>query len=276
MILSLNGIIAGRGSIPIDTDAQAFITAATITDSTQQSAINQLVLDLKSANIWNKMKAIYPFVGGTASKHRFNLRNPSNGTPAFYLTFYGGGTHDSNGYNPDGTTAYANTWIYPNANYSNQYSSHMSIYTGTDVFPSTNGVDVIGAYSLSPTKIFQVGHYTDGSNVKNHVTSLGGDTAILDSSLSVAKGFILGSRISQNSLKLYKNNNLLQTNTNTASNTLPNANLYIGARNGAGSPDVFSKLNHRFVSIGDGLSDSEATALYNAVITFNTTLGRAV
>jgi hypothetical protein len=62
-------------SIP-DVDALAFIAAASITDSTQQSAIDTLVKSLKSANIWTKMKALYPFVGGTATTHKFNLKDP--------------------------------------------------------------------------------------------------------------------------------------------------------------------------------------------------------
>ncbi len=134
MILSLNGIIAGRGSVAIDTDAQAFITATNITDSTQQSAINTLVLDLKSANIWSKMKAIYPFVGGTASSHKFNLKDPRDLDVAFRLQFYGGGTHSSNGYQPDGTTAYATTYYKPSGNFTPflGYYSVTNGNTGTD------------------------------------------------------------------------------------------------------------------------------------------------
>lgn len=92
MILGINGILAGRGA---DADALAFITAANITDTTQKSAVTQLVTDLKSANIWTKMKAIYPFVGGTASSHRFNLKDPRDLDVAFRLVFNGGWTHSS-------------------------------------------------------------------------------------------------------------------------------------------------------------------------------------
>ena len=60
----------------VDPDAQAFITAAAITDPTQQSAINTLVVDLKGYSIWTKFKAIYPVVGGIASSHAVNLKTP--------------------------------------------------------------------------------------------------------------------------------------------------------------------------------------------------------
>jgi hypothetical protein len=259
-----------------DTDAQAFITAATITDSTQQSAIDTLVKALKAANIWTKMKALYPFVGGTAAQHRFNLKDPRALANAYYLSFNGGWTHSSLGAQPSGTDGWANTLLQPSSTsiYPNQYSSHFSLYTNTNTFPTTGGLDLIGVYSLSPTRIFQVGYYTDGSNVKNHVTALGGDGNILDSTVTTAKGFILGSRTTQNSLKLYKNNSLIQTQTTTVSNTLPNVNIYLGARNGGGTIDVYSKLNHQFASIGDGLTDADASALYTAVQAYQTTLSR--
>ena len=70
------GIYLASLTPAIDPDAQAFLTAAGITDATITSAINTLVVDLKGYNIWTKMKAVYPFVGGTAAAHKFNLKNP--------------------------------------------------------------------------------------------------------------------------------------------------------------------------------------------------------
>ncbi len=66
--IGVRSFVAGGG----DADAQAFIDAAGITDATQQSAIRTLVGDLKTYSIWSKMKAIYPFCGGTASSHKWN------------------------------------------------------------------------------------------------------------------------------------------------------------------------------------------------------------
>ena len=77
-----SAIISGN-----DTDAQAFITAAGITDTTQQSAINSLVTNLKGYGIWSKMKAIYPMVGGTANAHKFNLKDSRDLDAAFRLGF---------------------------------------------------------------------------------------------------------------------------------------------------------------------------------------------
>ena len=89
----------------VDPDAQAFITAAAITDPTQQAAINTLVVDLKGYSIWTKMKALYPFVGGDATKHSFNLKNPAQ----FQINWSGGVTHSSNGVLFGGVNGYGNT-----------------------------------------------------------------------------------------------------------------------------------------------------------------------
>ena len=99
-----------------DADAQAFITAAAITDATQKSAIDTLVTGLKTDGIWTKMKAIYPFVGGTATTHKYNLKDPRDLDAAFRLVFNGGWTHSSTGALPNGTNGYANTNLNQSAN----------------------------------------------------------------------------------------------------------------------------------------------------------------
>ena len=53
------------------------------------------------------MKALYPFVGGTATSHKFNLKDPRDLDAAFRLQFNGGWTHNSNGVTPNGTNGYA-------------------------------------------------------------------------------------------------------------------------------------------------------------------------
>ena len=98
-----------------DADAQAFITAAGLTNPTQQRAVNTLVLSLKANNIWTKMRAIYPFVGGTASTHKWNLKNPLDTNAAFRLVFFGGMTHSANGIQGNGTNSYANTFLNPSS-----------------------------------------------------------------------------------------------------------------------------------------------------------------
>jgi len=120
MAISFKGsVVIGprRSTISIDPDAQAFLTAAAITDPTITSAIDTLVVDLKGYGIWNKMKAIYPFVGGTASSHKFNLKDPRDLDAAFRLVFIGGWTHSVNGVQGNLTNAFADTYLVPSTNF---------------------------------------------------------------------------------------------------------------------------------------------------------------
>jgi hypothetical protein len=126
----LNSFVIPAGS-SFDPDAQAFITAAGITNSTQQSAIDNLVVGLKADGIWTKMKAIYPFVGDTATQHKYNLKDPRDLDVAFRLSFGGGWTHSSNGALSNGVNAYADTFLIPEnvlSNTSYNYSFYSSRY----------------------------------------------------------------------------------------------------------------------------------------------------
>ena len=130
-----------------DADATAFIDALTTAgvslSSTEESAINTLVTDLKTAGVWTKMQAIYPFVGGTATGHKYNLADPQDTDAAFRLDFNGGWTHSATGADPNGTNAYADTHFNPHANLASFTDSHFAIYSRDNV--SDNTV-ILGAY----------------------------------------------------------------------------------------------------------------------------------
>lgn len=261
-----------------DADARAFVSAAGITNSVQMRAIDTLVTSLKSAGIWTKMKAIYPFVGGTANSHKFNLKDPRDLDAAYRLVFSGGWTHTSTGALPNGTTGYADTKLIPSSAISNQSSSHLSLYSNTNSFPTVNAtIKANGGYTFPPLKGLQIGYWKRGSGQNTYYFQIGGGTEILvDTATPTSQGFLLGSRTSSTASKLYQNNNTLGSSSTLTTDGLPSAVMYLGARNGNSVIEQYHNLNHQFTSIGDGLTDAEATAFYNAVQTYQTTLGRAV
>ena len=83
------------------------------------------------------------------------------------------------------------------------------------------------------------------------------------------------SRLLSTQQKGYKNN-LLKVTGAVNSNVAPGQFYYIGAYNSNGAATYPSTKQCAFSSIGDGLTDAEALAFYNAIQTFNTTLGRQV
>jgi hypothetical protein len=250
-------------------DALAFIAAAGITDTTQKQAICTLVSDLQTYGIWTKMKAIYPFVGGTATTHKYNLKDPQDTNAAFRLVFNGGWTHSSNGAKPNGTNAFANTFLSPSGflslnNTSISYYSRENLsYTGSPiaVFSTGNGLLL-----LSPRT--DPGVPTDNSGVNNTVTSTSPATR--------RDGLFTASRIISTSFKVYRNS-VIYRNSTITSTSLSTANLYVGARNNNNSTlSQYSALQCAFASIGEGLTDTEAANLYTAVQAYQTTLGRQV
>ena len=115
----------------------------------------QLTTDLKNYGLWNKMKAVYPFVGGTSGSHKFNLKDPRDLDAAFRLTFSGSWIHSSTGATPDGTTAYADTKLNPNTIGISAASIHISNYLRTN----SNGLFCdMGAYGGDPAD-YQVSLY---------------------------------------------------------------------------------------------------------------------
>jgi hypothetical protein len=265
--VGMSNAIREAFSITFDADAQSFITAAGITDGTQISSIDTLVKDLKAANVWSKMGAIYPMIGGTATSHMFNLRYPNDNNASFRLSFVGGWTHSSTGARPNGTTAYANTFYKPSDGLLD--STHMSYYSRTSATAGT-AIDMgsIGGTNYHHAHIKYSGDLMFGlintSTVSS--TSMPGD---------VSQGLYCFSRVSSATIQSYKNGTIrsLLGLTSSARNT---NNIYLGAGNINEVASQFGTKEIAFASIGTGLNDAENLVLYNAVQAFQSTLGRQI
>ena len=244
-----------------DADASAFFTAASITDTTQKSAVNQLVLDLKSANIWTKMLAIYPICGGSASSHAVNLKQPGT----FNLSFATGWTHSSTGMTPNGAT-YADTSI----NWLNDTISDnicLSIYSRTNN-TTTNKADIGAANTTTPINYLMIQAITGTSSI-----DINNGSIFTNIATSSSLGLITASRLSNTAI-FYNNSTLKNTATLANTGTRQNKNIYLGALN---SPTpMYSNKQYALASISTSLIGSEIINYYNAVQIYQTTLGRQV
>jgi hypothetical protein len=270
MILSTHGIV---GSISgIDADWLAYynrvIAAGGSLTTTEQNATKTLVADLKANGLWTPMKAIYPMVGASAAACAQNLKSAS-----FTGTFTSGWTFASTGVTPNGTSAYMDTFLTPSTALSSINNVHLSMYSRTQnssVSGHNMGVDSNGAnlnlaqyFSAVSVKLFMNGGYPTNSAEFNQTNT---------------KGLAIGSATSSTSRKLFFNGTLLNTDTNTQVGNLPNVTLLVGSgRNGnTGTPDLFTPHENAFASVGDGLTDTQASNFYTAVQAFQTTLSRNV
>lgn len=256
------------GAPAFDADAQAFITAAAITDLTQRSAINQLVVDLKAYSIWTKMKAVYPFVGGTSSTHKFNLKNPLDTNAAFRLVFNGGWTHSNNGALPNGTNGWADTFLTVGANLSLN-STHVSIYSRTN--SALDAVSIANMFGAANEEVSLWLRFTDGNSYLRVNTSTSSSLASSNSS-----GFFVGNRNSSTVQSFNRNGTRTDFNASSVA-TSSTANFNISS---AVSNQLvrlwYDNREYAFASIGDGLTNTDLTNFNTAVQAFQTALGRQV
>ena len=255
------------GAVSYDSDAQAFFTAASITDTTQKNAVNTLVLNLKSYNIWTKMKAIYPVVGGSASSHAVNLKTPGT----FNLTFATGMTHSSTGMVSNGTTGYANTFFIPSTNLTDS-NNHLSYYSRTDAVAAN--VCEIGSYNNAAPAFQFFGMQTKFTG--NSFLCANGVAPYPSVSNTNSQGFHLMTKNgSSTQLNAFKNSTKVITNGTTGIG-ISTTNVYICAFNANGTAANYTTKQCAFASIGDGLTDTDATNFYTAVQAYQTTLSRNV
>jgi hypothetical protein len=252
---------------PIDPDAEAFILAAGIEDPTQQDAIEGLVSDLKTYGLWAKLTAIYPFVGGIAFSHKFNLKDPQDTDAAYRLVFFGGWTHDANGITGNGTNTYANTKLNP-ASHLILNSTHMSIYCRTNNSGNYLEMGVYDGFYFNTL-------YANESNLFS--IRLNSDSVSQTVSNTNSQGNFIASRTTANDIFSKINNNAVNNFTKLTQGR-PNGEVYIGNFNFTGAPfgGYYSNRNYAFSTFGDGLSAIEASDLYIAIQNFNTILGRQV
>lgn len=263
----INSYIYGVG---YDPDAQAFITATGIS-GTNATATNKLVVDLKAANIWSKIKCAYPCVGGTATTHKFNLKDPRDLDAASRLIFAGGVTHSSTGVLFGGVNGWADTFMNMSTNFT-AYDIHLSANINSD-FVGTLAQGHIGsnAGATSCNRLGAVSSIAETSLFGGtNVATYGVQTTVTS---TTHKGFWCGSRLSNTSFNLINPTGTITANTTNGASTQPNLTIGLGCRRGT-TNDFYSGFGYSFFSAGLGLTTTELTAFKTAVNNFNTTLGR--
>lgn len=248
----------------LDPDAQAFLTAASITDTTISGAINTLVVQMKVDNIWTKMKAIYPIVGGTDNTHKWNLKDPRDLNEAFRLTFGGGITHDANGMTSNGVNGFADTYLNDIVHLANDNKS-ISMYI-RNVLTVGSPMGLIDAFGQASNRFYPEFLGQDYSTL-----------GFIQSGRDVAGsqiGFFTMSKSSLLDFKYYRPGIAYIPVPGVDASNL-NANYYLLASNNETSAE-YSEANLAFASIQEALSDTEEANFRTAIETFQTTLSRNV
>ena len=205
--------------------------------------------------------------GSMLDQMKYNLKNSADTDAAFRLSYSGSWNGGYSGIKPDGVTAWASTKLTPSTDLPLN-STHFSLYlrntpTNLDYQGTENGNRFMLAYY--PNQIYS-DHY-------------GASTGRLVTSVTTTKGFMLTSRTGTTSHRVYQNQSLINSTTALSSGGAPASHMYIGGANLGGNsapPTYYATAPLGFTTIGDGLTDYEAKALYWIVQKYQTTLGRQV
>lgn len=259
-----------------DPDAQAFINATGIS-GIDATAINSLVLDLKSYGLWSTLYALYPFVGGTSDTCKYNLVNPTDSDAAYRITYRNVGnlTFSSNGVQNASSTN--NTGMISNFNLisaSVGYSWSAGVYGGV---ANPGGLD-LGVWTGGGSNS---SFYLSGNAVSANI-GLTDCFSELDVRILVGgqsnggTGFTQVSRLDNTLVKLYRNGSTIGSNGATAIYSPPSWPIAIGGNFYQNSNIINDVSSNQFrtVYFASGYTDTQVANMYTCVETFNTTLGR--
>jgi hypothetical protein len=267
--LNIGNRVMGGGGAAFDADAAAFfarVTAAGGTlSATEQTAVNTLVVQMKADGTWTPMKAIYPMVGASAAACAQNLKSSS-----FTGTFTSGWTFASTGVTPNGTSAYMETNFNPFISSINN-NSHLSYYV-RDYTANVIGKVLMGSVVSALSSAIALNF----SNISPfyYPTIQEFTFPTLPTFPSIIKGLLIGRRIDLTQEALFINTTKYEV-SQTSNNLLPNNTFYLGS-NHTTTAQQFTDAQCAFASIGDGLTDTQASNFYTAVQAFQTTLSRQV
>ena len=247
-----------NGTKWVDPQALAFIDSSGITDSLQQNAVNNLVIQLKSDSLWSKFLALYPMVGGTPGSTKWNLKDPRDLDAAFRLTFYGSPLFSAGGVLFATLSDYASTHFTDNLlSYNN---ASIAYYSTTQ--NSSSGYDMGCDDNVAPYNELAIYEAYDASDWFGYY-KFGWTPA------NTAGLFMFSA--TANNVERYENGVVADQKGASPTNAYTNLPILLGkvANAAAGG-----KRQCSFAAIGEGLSDNEALAFYNDVQAFETQLGR--
>jgi len=236
-------------------------TPQEITGAAIYTAMNTFVGALKSEGVYAKLKAVYPLIGGNAGNHKWNLINPQDTNAAHRMTWFGAGTHSNTGFKGDGATSYGDTMFVPIDN-GVLGSESFGVYSrslGAGTFFDF-GVD----FNFDS---FMILHLNGNFYTRSQNTNYG----LIQTSSANGLGFF---GISRTSTSIYYNQiNGNSTLINSTATGLPSLSYRIARINAVNN---YSTREYAYIFIGEGLTETQMTAHYNAVQQLQTDLKRAV
>ena len=271
-LLNRVGLNYAIGGYKFQPESKAFITASGITDPTQKTAVDYLVKQLKANNLYSKFSVLYPFVGGTAHTHKYNLINPADSDAAFRIVWSGSVTHDANGIKSNGTNGYGDAKYNPVAASASLTSFSMGIYK-TGIEANGTSRSVIG--NLSGTGSYTIlGWVSSGTKIGGAIGAASSSEFTPTETIAQSNGIqiinVSGSRVAS----LYSNSGLVGTHV-TQTGAFADCNIFVLALNNNGTPSSYRlETIVKLAYISTGMTAGEISTLISIITAYQTMLGR--
>lgn len=272
-----------------DPDAQAFFNAIGASGgsltSTEQDAVNDLVLGLKTDSIWSDLHALYPLVGGTDSSTSFNVVNPSLYQVGWVDTQY---SDFSNGYQNTHTNIGQKPYGNSNFNISDftQYQSGIGYYLANFQVPPApynpqQDISSMGAAANNTANAPSIAFFRNlnGGTTNTAVwgpTSASSYRAAYDP--GTLNGFFSLTTNGTNTANYYYNGSNVGSITQTFTYQGNTNDVFLGTMSWTTSNGPYNSYfgNFGMFYIDKGLTPTQVSNLYSRVTTFVTALGRQV
>jgi len=207
-----------------------------------------------------------------AAAYKYNLKDPQDTDAAFRLKIFGTWTFTPTGAKPNGTNAYMDTYFVSSTNGLTYDNNHLSFYSRTSAQSGAIQFYEMGSgnssgsnnFSLFVRRNTDLAGYDSGDFATNRATFTNTN----------GQGFYCGTAPTTTS-KYFKNG-VSQVSKSLLVKSVSNLNTYLGAFNEDNTTTYYSIRECAFASIGNGLTDAEALALYTIVQQFQTSMARQI
>jgi hypothetical protein len=235
------------------------------TNTNAENAIANLVDDLNAAGIWQLLQGFYPLVGGTAAKHKWNLKYPFDNQNSNVLNFFNSPTHNregiitsAGGFNMRLTTSPSLLQL----NESGHFSFYYRSYT-----PAANTIDLF-CQGDSRAVYWHLNDPNAGSGTLRMFWCGSGPQLNPSPALTLTGHWTLN-RPNSTNVRQIRNGTLDRNIANTSTGIFFDGTNQYGAFLIAAGQRTISSL-----TFGQGLTPTQEADLYTAIQTFQTTLGR--
>lgn len=250
-----------------DADAEAYFTAATVTETAYKDAINQFVLDLKAASIWTKFDRLWILANQNETAALTCLVSLNQDASAVNSPTFTAGE----GFAGNGSSQYINSGYAVGTDNVNltQNSAAYFFYSNTD--GASDGQEAGAVQDGTFARMTQMLARTAAGNAQAWVHQGGGGG--LSAAVADGIGLYMASRTASNAQKLYKNGSSVASNT-TASTTPSAFDVFFLIREVGGFPSgTYSSRQLSMAGMASGFDDTEAAAFDAAVDTLKAAIG---